>query len=219
MPMPISTPAPARWPARCGTRARSCAEVLELVSWLVASARTTTAMVCVPALPPMPETIGISTASSDEARDLALEQADDAGGEDRGAEVDDQPGEPARTVSTIGSLMSPSPAPDRRRMSSLGFLGDDVDDVVDGDHADQPAALVDHRGARSARISGSGARLPPGPCRPGSASARASSRRRAAIARGVRRIQLSMQVPTGLCSGSTTNTSQNSVVRSSRSRR
>jgi hypothetical protein len=37
-------------------------------------ARTTTASVCVPALPPMPETIGISTASS-EARDLALNSA------------------------------------------------------------------------------------------------------------------------------------------------
>ena len=37
--------------------------VLELVSWLVASARTTTANVWVPALPPIPDTIGISTAS------------------------------------------------------------------------------------------------------------------------------------------------------------
>ncbi len=32
------------------------------VSWLVAIARTVTAMVCVPALPPMLATIGISTA-------------------------------------------------------------------------------------------------------------------------------------------------------------
>ena len=37
--------------------------------------------------------------------------------------------------------------------------------------------------------------------------------------RGVRRIQLSWQVPTGLCVGSTMNTSQNSVVSSSRSRK
>jgi hypothetical protein len=40
--------------------------------------------------------------------------------------------------------MSPSPTPDRAaRPRSL--LLDDVDDVVDGDHADQPAPSIDHR--------------------------------------------------------------------------
>ncbi len=34
------------------------------VSWFIAMARTVTAMVCVPALPPMLATIGISTASA-----------------------------------------------------------------------------------------------------------------------------------------------------------
>ena len=38
--------------------------VLERVSWFMASARTETAMVCVPALPPIEATIGISTASA-----------------------------------------------------------------------------------------------------------------------------------------------------------
>ena len=37
---------------------------VRLVSWLVARARTATASVCVPALPPIPATIGISTAST-----------------------------------------------------------------------------------------------------------------------------------------------------------
>ena len=38
-------------------------------------------------------------------------------------------------------------APRRRAADVLArFLLDDVDDVVDGDHADQPARLVDHRG-------------------------------------------------------------------------
>ncbi len=37
---------------------------LEPVNWLVAMARTVTASVCVPALPPTPATIGISTAST-----------------------------------------------------------------------------------------------------------------------------------------------------------
>ena len=62
-------------------RAPIMRSVFELVSWLVASARTTTASVWVPALPPMPETIGISTASSAKLRDLALERADHRGRE------------------------------------------------------------------------------------------------------------------------------------------
>ena len=56
-----------------------------------------------------------------------------------------------RTVSRTGSLMSPSPAPDEQQDVLAGFLLDDVDDVVDGDHADQPALVVDHRG-RDQRI-------------------------------------------------------------------
>ena len=52
-----------------------------------------------------------------------------------------------RTVSRTGSLMSPSsPAPDEQQHVLARFFLDDVDDVVDGDHADQPARLVDHRG-------------------------------------------------------------------------
>ena len=39
-------------------------QVLDWVSWLVASARTVTASVWVPALPPTPATIGISAASA-----------------------------------------------------------------------------------------------------------------------------------------------------------
>jgi hypothetical protein len=38
--------------------------VFDWVSWLVASARTVTASVCVPALPPIEATIGISAASA-----------------------------------------------------------------------------------------------------------------------------------------------------------
>jgi hypothetical protein len=41
---------------------RTARQVLLEVSWFVASARTVTASVCVPALPPIPATIGISTA-------------------------------------------------------------------------------------------------------------------------------------------------------------
>ncbi|MNC87220.1 hypothetical protein D3C83_29250 [compost metagenome] len=39
-------------------------QVLDRVSWFMASALTATAIVCVPALPPIEATIGISTASA-----------------------------------------------------------------------------------------------------------------------------------------------------------
>jgi hypothetical protein len=35
-----------------------------------------------------------------------------------------------RTVQQIGSLMSPSPAPDRRKISSLGLFLNDVDNII-----------------------------------------------------------------------------------------
>ena len=41
--------------------------------------------------------------------------------------------------------MSPSPAPDSLQDILAGLLLDDVDDIVDGDHADQPPGLIDHR--------------------------------------------------------------------------
>ena len=83
--------------------------------------------------------------------DLALEQADHAGGEDRGAEVDHQPeqapadGQPDRLVDVAFARAG------EQQDVLAGFLLDDVDDVVDGDHADQPPGVVDHRG-RNQRI-------------------------------------------------------------------
>src|SRR6478736_5563399 len=92
--------------------------VFELVSWLVAKARTTTASVWVPALPPMPDTIGMSTASS---ASLAIAPWNTPTTDDAMIAVPrliTSHDRRARTVRANGSLMSPSPAPDRRRMSS-----------------------------------------------------------------------------------------------------
>ena len=51
----------------------------------------------------------------------------------------------ARTVVTSGAWMSVSATPPQLQQVFLGLLLDDVDDVVDGDDAEQPAGLVDHR--------------------------------------------------------------------------
>ena len=61
--------------ARCEIRARSCARCCELVSWFVASARTDTASVCVPALPPMPGDDRHQHGERDQLRDRALERS------------------------------------------------------------------------------------------------------------------------------------------------
>ena len=77
--------------------------------------------------------------------DGGVEQADHEGGEDRRAEIDEQPDE-----AVLGGL------PDRvgHRFAGHaaepqdifgGFLLDDLDHVVGGDHADQPLIRIDHR--------------------------------------------------------------------------
>ena len=114
--------------------------------------------------------------------------------------------------------MSPSsPTPDEQQDVLAGFFLDDVDDVVDGDHADQPARVVDHRG-RNQRIFLEAERdvLLVHVDRDQRLLARhdvADRRARAAV----RRIVDSLHVPTGWWVGLTTNTSQKSVGKVRRS--
>ncbi len=63
-------------------------------------------MVCVPALPPIEATMGISTASATISLDGGIEQADDERGEDGGHEVDHQPGDAAAhgAADAVGDL-------------------------------------------------------------------------------------------------------------------
>jgi hypothetical protein len=102
-----------------------------------------TVSVCVAALPPMPATTGMKTASAGTSL-IALEQRDDRRGENAVDEVDLQPrhalaqrlaarrehaivaGDAGQAVDVLGRLVL-----------------DDVDDVVDGDDADQLVLLVD----------------------------------------------------------------------------
>ncbi len=188
--------------------------MFDWVSWLVASARTVTASVCVPALPPMPATIGISTASTAYLPISLWKRLTTRRRDDRGAEVDDQPEQPA-AHGHLDRLVDVALARAGQQQDVLArFFLDDVDDVVDGDHADQPACIVDHRGGdqrifleaqrdfllvhvdRDQRLL---ALHDVADC----------------VARGVRRIVESLQVPTGWWSVLTTNTSQKSVGRSS----
>ena len=150
--------------------------------------------------------------------DLALEQADDAAAKIAVPRLMTSQNKRRRTVSWIGSLMSPSPAPDSSSDVLAGFFLDDVDDVIDGDHADQPARIVDH-GGRHQRIFLEAQRdvLLVHVDRDQGLLARhdVADRRRARGAQDRRQLAGSDRVVVGL----TTNTSQKSVGRSSVERR
>ena len=82
----------------------------------------------------------------DQPRDRALELGDDEGAEQRGEQVDAQPGQAAQAGlqrRDVGVVLA-----DAAELEDvvLGLLVDHVDHVVDGDHAEQPAVAVDHRG-------------------------------------------------------------------------
>ena len=119
-------------------------QVLPALSCWVASARTVTVSVCVPALPPRPATIGNSMARMAIRSIVIFEQADHGGGEEGGDEIDEQPraSEPHDRKHALGNLLVADAGEALDVLVRL--LLDDVDDVVDGDHADQAARLVDH---------------------------------------------------------------------------
>ncbi len=63
-PVPITSATVAPFSTATRSSRITARQRFDWVNWLVASARTVTASVCVPALPPTPATIGISTASN-----------------------------------------------------------------------------------------------------------------------------------------------------------
>ena len=193
--------------------------VFDSVSWLVASARTATASVCVPALPPMPATIGISTASTaylpispwNRLTTLAAIIAVPRLMTSQNSRAPD--GQPDRLVDVALARAG------QQQHVLAGFLLDDVDDVVDGDHADQPARVVDHRG-RDQRIFLEAQRdvFLVHVDRDQGLLAR-HDLARPACSRGVRRIGRQLAGADRMVAGLTTNTSQKSVGRSSVERR
>ena len=121
--------------------------MFELVSWLVASARTGHRHRLGAGIAAHAGDDRHQHGQCDEARNLALEQPDHAGGEDRGAEIHHQPGQPAadgRADRLVDVALGARAGEEQSILAR--FLLDDVDDVVDGDHADQPPALIDHGG-------------------------------------------------------------------------
>ena len=127
---------------------RMMRQALARPSSRVASARTATVMVWVPALPPIEATTGISTASATMCSIAPSNSADHAGGGQRRAHVD----EAARGTGCAGcrapSSDSSSSAVDAAERLDVGvrFLLEDVDDVVDHHGADEPVGLVDDGG-------------------------------------------------------------------------
>ena len=113
----------------------------------VASARTATVMVCVPALPPIEATIGIRTASATIFCSESLEQPDHRGGEERRAEIDEEPGRAALqdVPDVVRQFLVGVDAAERLDVG-VGLLLEDVDDVVDHHRADEAAGLVDDGG-------------------------------------------------------------------------
>ena len=105
-----------------------------------------TVKVWMPALPPMPATTGMKTARAATAWIDALEEADDARGQDRRRQVHEEPGEPPadglrrRVEDRLVGGDAAEP------VDVLGrLLVDDVDHVVDRDRAQEAVVPVDHR--------------------------------------------------------------------------
>ena len=121
-------------------------QTLVLDSSRVASARTATVMVCVPAFPPMLATIGISTASatilaSASSKLLITQEASSA----VSRFANSQGKRPlAMRQTEFGQLFLAADTAERADVL-LGLLLDDIDDVVEGDHPDEPVVLVDDR--------------------------------------------------------------------------
>ena len=93
-PIPITRATLAPLSSATRTSRQTARQRVRLVSWLVASARTVTASVWVPALPPTPATIGISIASATIWAIAASKKPMIVDGHQRGAEIGDQPPDP-----------------------------------------------------------------------------------------------------------------------------
>src|SRR5690606_22528041 len=80
--------------------------------------------------------------------DRPVEQADDRGGNERGKKIDQQPGDAGTRglEHRVGEFLVADAA--HAQQVLFGFLLDDVDDVVDGEHAHQSFVLVNDGGGQ-----------------------------------------------------------------------
>ena len=129
------------------TSRRMMRPAFALDSSRVASARTATVMVCVAALPPWLATIGASTASATIFCNSPSNRPSTEDARKAVARLTSSQLKRPRAMVQTGSDNSSSRLHAAQRLDVLlGLLLDHVDDVVEGDHADQPVALVDDRG-------------------------------------------------------------------------
>ena len=143
-PMITAKPRPLRTPTNNSRRTTAPRWRRQDRGWRCA--RTATVMDCVPALPPMLATIGISTASatifSIEPSNWLITQR----GQQRGHRLASSQGKRLRTMVQTESDKLLVAADAAQRLDVLfGLLLDDVDDVVEGEDADQLVAVVHHR--------------------------------------------------------------------------
>ena len=111
----------------------------------MASALTATVMVCVPALPPIDATIGISTASATICSMVASNRLITAEARIAVTRLASSQVKRSRVVCHTESLTNSPATPPMRRDVFGRLLLHHLDHVVGGDHPDQPAVGVDHR--------------------------------------------------------------------------
>ena len=119
--------------------------VLTAPSSPVASARTATVMVWVPALPPMEATIGISTASATMCSMVASNCLMTAEARMAVTRLINSHQKRAGTIWRTLSVMRSSPMPAEAAQVLVGLLLDHLHHVVDGNDADQALVGVHHR--------------------------------------------------------------------------
>ena len=108
--------------------------------------RVITVSAWMPPLPAMPATTGMKTASATTLLDRVLEEPDDPRGQEAGREIHQHPGQALADRRARRAEDAVLVGEAREVVHVLRrFLGDHVDHVVDGDHAEHAAVDVDHR--------------------------------------------------------------------------
>ena len=125
---------------------RIARQALPLVISPAASERTVTVSAWVPALPPMPATIGISVASATSRAIVPSKWAMTKAPIRAVNRLTTSQGRRFMLVCRAGTKVSSARHAAQLEDVVLGLLVDHVDHVVDGDHAQEAAVAVDHGG-------------------------------------------------------------------------
>ena len=122
----------------------STRQALALVNSFIANARTATVSVCVPALPPIDAAMGIRTARMTICWMVASKRPITADASSAVRRFRKEPGETGSAGRDDGVVKIVFPYAAEAHDILLGLLLDNVEDIVDHDHADQPVGRIDH---------------------------------------------------------------------------